>query len=155
MPNNEIPAAVWYEKAAHAIVRSERTLFQYANEANLGLTATECANIARTKEFQAALRAERNRFYKELSTDPQRNRNTAVGQMVFAIQKLLDAEQWDKAVAALTQLFKAEGWTSEATQLTIFNDLNAKDIDGLREKLRKRNDLSAPAKPAVGTKTLK
>ena len=138
MANNTIQRQDWYEKAVVAIVRSEKTLFQFANEHNLGLTSTECQNVARTKEFQAALRAERNRFYKELSTDPSRSRTTAIGQLLFAIQKLLDAEQYDKAVAAIAQLFKAEGWTTDSAQFNIFNDLNAKDIDGLKKKLQEK-----------------
>jgi hypothetical protein len=133
-----LPACDWFEKAAEQIVRQDKTLFQYACEHNLGLKAVECQNIVRTKEFQAAIRAERNRFYKELSTDPTRNRNTAVGQILFAIQKLLDNEQYDKAVGALTQLAKIEGWTSDAAQVSIFNDLNSKDIDALRSKLQKK-----------------
>lgn len=131
-----IPPADWYEKAAVAIVRNEKTLFQWANETNRGLTSTECQNISRTKEFQNALRAERNRYYKELSTDPTRSRNTAVGQLLFAVQKLLEAENYDKAVTALAQLFKVEGWTSDSAQISIFNDLNANDIEGLRKKLK-------------------
>jgi hypothetical protein len=111
---------------------------RYANEHDLGLTSTECQNIVRTKEFQSAIRAERNRYYKELSTDPTRSRTTAIGQLLFAIQKLLEGEQYDKAVTALAQLFKAEGWTSDQAQLNIFNDLNAKDIEGLKKKLKEK-----------------
>ena len=118
------------------MVRSDKSLWAFVNEKNLGLTQTEVTAILKTKEFQAVLRVERNRFYKELASDPTRSRVTAVGQMLFAIQKLLDGEQYDKAVAALSQLFKAEGWTTDAAQLTIFNDLNAKDIDGLRKRLQ-------------------
>lgn len=135
-----IPPAEWYEKAAVAIVRNGQTLFQWANENNKGLLARECENISRTKEFQSALRAERNRLYKELSTDPSRNRNTAVGQLLFAVQKLLEAEQYDKAVTALSQLFKVEGWTTDSAQISIFNDLNANDIEGLRKKLKDAKD---------------
>jgi hypothetical protein len=143
-----IPAAVWYDKAAEAMVRNEYTLFRFANENNLGLKSTECENIARTKEFQAALRAARNRFYKELSTDPTRSRNTAVGQLLFAIQRLLEGEQYDKAVTALSQLFKAEGWTSDQAQLTIFNELSGKDIEGLRARLRGK-DAATPDSTAA------
>lgn len=130
-----IPRLDWYEKAATAIVREEKTLYAWANENKMGLTSTECANIARTKEFQAALRAERNRFYKELATDQDRSRNTAVGQLIFAIQKLLEAEQYDKAVSSLAQLFKVEGWTSDTAQVNVFNELNSKDIEGLKRRL--------------------
>lgn len=131
-----IPRLDWYEKAARAIVREEKTLYAWANENKLGLTSTECANIARTKEFQAALRAERNKFYKELATDPDRSRNVAVGQLIFAISKLLEAEQYDKAVSSLAQLFKVEGWTSDQAQINVFNELNAKDIEGLKRRLQ-------------------
>lgn len=130
-----IPRADWYEKAAEAIVRRGLSLFQFTNEAGLGITSRECENIARTKEFSEVLRTERNKFYKELAVDPSRSRNTAVGQLLFAIQKLLENEQWDKAVSALAQLFKSEGWVSDGAQVNIFQDLNAKDIEALRSKL--------------------
>ncbi len=122
------------------MVRNNRTLFQYANEANLGLTTRECENIVRTKEFMAVMRVERNRFYKELANDPTRSRSTAVGQLLFIVQKLIEAEQYDKAGASLSQLFKVEGWTNDQTQLNIFNDLNSKDIDSLRRKLQGKVD---------------
>lgn len=138
MANITVPRLDWYEKAAVAIVRNGKTLFQFVNENNLGLTSRECENLSRTKEFQAALRAERNRFYKELSTDPSRSRNTAVGQMLFAIQKLLENEQYDKAVAALTQLAKLEGWTSDSANVNIFQDIKAGDLDELRRKLQEK-----------------
>ena len=134
--SNVIPVAEWYEKAAAQIVRENKTLFQWCNEHNKGLTSRECENIARTKEFQAVIRAERNKFYKELANDPTRSRTTAVGQLLFSVQKLIEAEQYDKAVAALAQLFKVEGWTQDQTSVNIFNDLNAKDIDALRRKVQ-------------------
>ena len=138
MANNAIQRQDWYERAACAVVRQDKTLFQFSNENNLGLTSTECQNVARTKEFQSVLRSERNKFYKELSTDPSRSRSTAIGQLLFAVQKLLEGEQYDKAVTALVALAKLEGWTSDQAQLNIFNDLNAKDIEGLKKKLKDR-----------------
>ena len=130
-----IPRLDWYDKAAEAITREGKTLYAYANEQKMGLTSTECANIARTKEFQAALRAARNVYYKELATDPDRSRNVAVGQLIYAVAKLLDAELYDKAVAALAQLFKVEGWTSDQANVNIFNDITAKNIDDLKRTL--------------------
>jgi hypothetical protein len=134
----QVPRQDWYEKAAAAIVRTGKTLYAYVNEAGLGLTSTECGNIARTKEFMAALRAERNKFYKELATDPDRSRNVAVGQLLFVIQKLLENEQYDKASASLLNLFKVEGWATDQTAINIFNDLNSKDIDGLKRRLAEK-----------------
>ena len=131
-----IPSQPWYDDAAEAMVRHNVKLFEYANEKNLGLRKVECDNIVRTKEFMAALRAARNKFYRELANDPTRTRNTAVGQLVHAIQSLIDNAQFDKAVAAIAQLAKMEGWNKEAAQaLNIFQDLSGGDISKLREKL--------------------
>lgn len=132
---NQLPACDWYEKAAEDIVRNDSTLFAWSNKNRKGFTQVECANIARTKEFQATLRVARNKIYKELATDPSRNKNTALGQLVFLIQKMIDAELFDKAVAAIAQLAKLEGWTSDQTQIGIVNDLSGKEIDALRAKL--------------------
>lgn len=133
-----IPVLDWYEKAADAIVRNGKTLFQYTNETNRGLTSKECESIARTKEFQAVLRTARNKHFKELATDPSRSRNTAVGQLLYLVQKLIDIEQYDKAANALDKLFKVEGWSSDAAQINVFNDLGAKDIEDLRKKLMEK-----------------
>jgi hypothetical protein len=106
------------------------------NEAGLGMTKRECEDILRTGEFQKVLRTERNKFFKELANDPSRNRNVAVGQLLFAIQNLLDSEHYDKAVSAIAQLFKAEGWTSDGAAINIFNELKGSDIQALRDRLR-------------------
>lgn len=140
----EVPRQDWYEKAAVAIVRSEKTLFQFSNESNLGLTSRECENIARTKEFQTVLRTERNKYYKELATDSSRSRNTAVGQLIFSITKLIETESYDKAVAAIAQLAKLEGWTSDQAQISVINDLTGKDIEALRARLAKKMEGKLP-----------
>jgi hypothetical protein len=135
---NVISPAEWYEKAAVAIVRNNYSLFRWANENDKGLTQRDCENITRTKAWQDVMRAERNKFFKELANDPSRSRNVAVGQLLFAVQRLLEAEQFDKAVAALAQLFKVEGWANDQTSVNIFNDLSAKNLDDLRKKLGKQ-----------------
>lgn len=126
----------WYDKAANAMVRNGKSLFQWTNENNKGLKKLECDEIAKTPEFMLALRTARNKYYKELATDPTRSRNTAVGQLLYAVERLMDAGLYDKAVAALSQLFKVEGWSNDQTQVNIFQDLNAKDIEALRKKIK-------------------
>lgn len=117
-------------------MRNNTKLFAWVNENNLGITSRECEHIARTREFQAVLRAERNKFYKELANDPSRSRASAVGQLLFAIQKLLEGEQYDKAVGALGQLFKSEGWTTDAASVNIYQDITGKDMEAIRKRLQ-------------------
>lgn len=132
----ERPTEHWFEKAADAIVREGKSLFQYTNEADLGLTSRECENTLRTKAFQEVLRARRNLYYKEIAQDPSLSRAAVKGQLVLAINKMLEKEQFDKAANAIMQLAKLEGWTSDGTNVNVFNELTAKDITALREKFR-------------------
>lgn len=82
----------------------------------------------------SALRACRNRYYKELANDPSRNRAAAVGRLLHIIDKLIEVQQFDKASSALVQLLKAEGWSNEQTNVNI-NEVTGKDIEALRAKV--------------------
>jgi hypothetical protein len=131
---SERPSEWWYEKAADAIVREGKTLFLFSNENDLGLTSRECDNVQRTKAFQEVLRQRRNLYYKEIAQDPSLSRAAIKGQLVLAINKLLEKEQYDKAATAIMQLAKLEGWTSDGTSVNIIEGLTAKDLTELKKK---------------------
>lgn len=116
------------------MVREGKSLFLYSNEKDLGLTQRECENTLRTKTFQEVLRTRRNVYYKEIANDPSLSRAAVKGQLVLAINKMLEKEQFDKAANAIMQLAKLEGWTSDGTNVNVFNDLTAKDFTELRKK---------------------
>ncbi|CAN5950550.1 unnamed protein product [Sphagnum jensenii] len=97
------------------IVREGRSLFAATNEMNLGMTNRECENISKTQAFQEVLRTRRNLYYKEIANDPSLTRNAVKGQLVLAINKMLEKELYDKAANAIMQLAKLEGWTSDGT----------------------------------------
>lgn len=127
----------WYGKAAFDIARNNYTLFRWVNENNKGLTKLECERVAKSPEFQQVLRTERYKLYKELAKDAGHSRTVAVGQLLFIVEKLIEAGSFDKAAASLAQLFKVEGWSVEqAGQVNIFQDLGARDIAALRAKLK-------------------
>lgn len=140
---NEKPTEHWYEKACDAIVREGKSLFAYSNEADLGLTNRECGNILQTKAFQEVLRTRRNIYYKEIANDSSLSRAAVKGQLVLAITKMLEKEQYDKAANAIMQLAKLEGWTSDGTNVNVFNELTARDLAELRTKFT----AAKPAKP--------
>lgn len=130
----EKPTEHWYEKACDAIVREGKTLFAFSNQEDLGLTNRECENILKTKGFQEVLRTRRNVYYKEIANDASLSRAAVKGQLVLAITKMLEKEQYDKAANAIMQLAKLEGWTSDGTNVNVFNELTAKDLADLRTK---------------------
>lgn len=124
----------WFEKAADMMVRESKSLYAATNELDLGITSKECLAIAQNKTFQEVLRTRRNVFYKEIANDPSLSRNAVKGQLVLAITKMLEREQFDKAANAIMQLAKLEGWTSDGTNVNVFNELTAKDLTELRKK---------------------
>lgn len=132
----------WYQKAAEIMVREGVNLFAATQKLDLGIRPSECEEIAASKEFLSVLRAERNRFYKELAGDPARSRTTAVGQLLFVIEKLLEHEQYEKAAEAIFKLSRIEGWTTEQAAQNLFFDLTGKDLTELRKKF-------APTQPSV------
>lgn len=139
------PTEHWYEGACDAIVREGKSLFAYVNEKDLGLTNRECEAVTKRKEFQEVLRVRRNIYYKELANDASLSRAAVKGQLVLTITKLLEKEQFDKAANAIMQLAKFEGWTSDGTNVNVFNDLTAKDLADLRTKFT--NKLATESKP--------
>lgn len=124
----------WFDAAADAIVREQKTLFLFSNEKGLGLTQRECEAVLRTRAFQEVIRVRRNHYYKELANDPSLSRQAVKGQLVHAITKLIEKGQEDKAVTAIMSLAKFEGWTSDGTNVNVFNDLTQKDLIELRKK---------------------
>lgn len=135
----EKPQEHWYDAAANAIVREGKTLFKYSVEKDLGLTSTECENIQRTKKFQEILRTQRNLYYKELALDGTLTKTAVEGQMIFAITKLLENGQYDKAVAAMMSLAKIKGWQTDSASVNIFQQMTGGDISKLKETLAKQS----------------
>lgn len=102
----------------------------------MGLTARECENVQKTKLFQETLRTRRNIYHKEIAGDSSFSRAAAKGQLMVAINKMMEKEQYDKAAAAIMNLAKLEGWTSDGTSVNVFADLTATDLAKLREKFK-------------------
>lgn len=130
------PVEHWYSQAAAIMVRDGLSLFGATNMLDLGIRNSECEVIQLTPEFQAVIRAERNKFYKELADDPTRSRRAAVGRLVFLVDRLIEREQFEKAANALMQLAKLESWISEGANISIFQDLSQKDLEALRIKFK-------------------
>lgn len=116
------------------MIREDKNLFAFTNEANLGLTQRECESVLRSKHFREILRQRRNLYYKELANDPSLSKAAMKGQLVYAITRLIEKGQEDKAVTAIMSLAKFEGWTSDAANVNVFQDLSQKDLNEIRKK---------------------
>lgn len=134
----EKPAEGWYQAAARAMVRSGLTLAKYSVENDLGIRLSELENIQRTKLFQEVLRTERNIYYKELAIDNSLTKSALEGHLIFAITKMLENEQYDKASNAIMQYAKLKGWAADQTNVNIFDAISGGDISKLKGLVEKQ-----------------
>jgi hypothetical protein len=131
----QVKSEHWWADCADCMIREGRNMFFYCNEHGLGLTSAECDKVTRSQVFQELFRIRRNIYYKELANDSSLTRTAVKGQLVLAIQKMIEKEQYDKAANAIMQLAKLEGWTSDGTNVNVFNDVTQKDLDALRKRV--------------------
>jgi hypothetical protein len=130
------PEETWFQKAAEKIAREGKTLYAACLELEIPITSREAENVFRTKAFQRVLWAERQRFAKELANEPERNKSSLVGQMLFAAQQLLNEGKFDKAAEVLFKLARIEGYVGNETQVTVIGQLTQTEIDAAKERLK-------------------
>jgi len=133
------------------MVQYEKDIWVAATELDLGLTSEECVRVTKNKIFQKLLRGERTKVYNELARDPQRSKDTLVGQAIHSIAKLMEAEQYDKALTGILSLAKIEGFVGSDTNINVFSGLSTKEMADLKAKIKKDQDGPSPIPPAQGS----
>lgn len=134
----------YFQRLAVFMVENEKDIFVAATELELGLTSEECVRVTKNKIFQKLLRSERTKVYNELARDPQRSKDTLVGKALFAIDKLLELEHFDKALTGILSLAKIEGYVGNDTNVNLFSGLSTKDMEQLKVKLKQNQDGASP-----------
>jgi hypothetical protein len=132
---------VWFQKLAAQMVRTGHNLNKVQHDLNLEMTSRECENLAVDKEFVACLRGERHRYYKEIATDPTRSKTTKIGQMEILALKLEEEGFLEKAAKVHLDISKLEGWLDSQTQVNVFGDLSAADLQKMRERVKAAGDI--------------
>jgi hypothetical protein len=127
----------WHQKVAEKMVREDKTLYAAAMELNIPITSREAENLTRTKTFQRVLWQERHKLQKEIALDPERNKQSLIGQMAMIAQKLIEQDKFDKAAEVLFKLARIEGHVGPETQVTVLEKFTQSELDAAREKLGK------------------
>ena len=130
------PIEPWHQQVVELMVRYGLSLRLAAQEIGHPIEAEEAEKLFRRKGFQRLLALERQKFYKEIADDPDRNKRTAIGLLLLALQKLADSGEWDKVTDGVLKLAKLEGWLQPETQVSVFQDISQKDLDAIKVKLQ-------------------
>lgn len=127
------------------MVRQGLSLRQAASESGIDLTEKDCATLERRKSFNRLLWQARHQYWAEIARDPERSKESLIGQLCVLAQKLDADGSYDKAANVLFQAAKVEGWTTGDTQVNVFGQLTAKEFSELRERIK--NAPSLETKP--------
>lgn len=138
----------FYSKLAQYMVREDKNCWQASVELELGLTQDECVDIMKNSMFQTILRSERMKLYNELAQNPMRTKHTLIGQAVVCVEKLMEAEQYEKAMNAIVNLAKIEGWVGSDTNINVFAGLSSKELADMKAKLKGSVQTLPPADTA-------
>ena len=128
----------WWQPVAELCAREGLSVREAATRLRIEIDNEAAANTFRTKGFQKILRNERQRFYMEIAADPTWSRKTAVGKMLYLVDRLMDAGEHDKALEGLLKVARVEGWLSGETQVTVFNQLTDKEIAEIKQRAAER-----------------
>lgn len=122
---------------AELMAREGLTLRVAATRLQLALSSEEAANLFRTKGFQKLLQTERYRFFREIAADPEWSKRTAIGQMLYANQRLMEQGEYSQVIEGVLKVAKLEGWIGSESTVNVFGGLSQLEMDGLRESLLK------------------
>jgi hypothetical protein len=136
MPRNNDTEYPFFARLSTFMVTNDVDIFAAATELELGLTSAECQRLLKNKGFLRVLRTARLKAYTELANDPDQNKDSLIGKGIYCVDRLMDDQQYDKALSGILSLAKIQGYVGADSTVNVFAGLNTKDMEALKAKLK-------------------
>lgn len=133
----------WHLQVAEIMAREGYTIQEALTKLKVACGSEEARNTFRSKSFQHLLRQERNRFFREIGTDSEWAKKTAIGKLLACAEALYTRGEYDKAAEVILKACKVEGWVGEAVNVNVFAGMTGRDLDQIREKLAEKAQAEA------------
>jgi hypothetical protein len=135
----------WWAPAAELMAREGLTLAESVTRLGVAINTIEARNTFRSAQFQRLLLTTRNRHFREVGTNAEWSKKTAVGQLLECAAALFARGEFDKCAEVILKATKIEGWVGEAGNVNVFAGMTGRDLDQIRAKLQERKDQEAKA----------
>lgn len=127
-----------YARLAEKMVRENKNIRQAAMELHMNYGTDELVALECRKGFQRVLWTERNKFYKDLAMDPERDKIALIGQMEMNVQKLQADGMHKDAIEGLLKIAKVKGYVSADQQVNIFGNVTPKELEEAKRIIGER-----------------
>lgn len=131
-----IKEELWHPQAVELMARTGCSLKQACTELEIDITNEECTILLRRASFNRLVWQARHRYFRDLGSDPNFSKDTAIGKMVALSQKLDEAGEYDKSAEVLFKIAKMTGWVGPESTVSVFGELSQRDLDAIRTKLK-------------------
>ena len=131
------PLRNWHIRCAEAMVANFWTFRQAAQELEIPLTMEEADKVEKSREFRNVLESARLRYWEELATNPSRNKESTIGEMIWLCRQLEREGSFDKALEGFYKIARICGWLDADTNVNIFGKITQADIEQARKELEK------------------
>lgn len=128
----------WWQSAAELMAREGLALDEAATRLKIAITSQEARSTQRSKPFQRLLLTERNRFFREIASNREWSKATAVGILLDCCERLRQEGEFDKAAEVILKAAKILGWVGETGNVQVFAGMTGRELEQVREKLVKR-----------------
>ena len=121
---------------AEKMVKEQKSIVQAARDLGIELTIDDLEAQLRSDEFQRVLWKTKFEYYSGIANQPGRTKAAALGLMTLALENLALKGEWEKVIEGVLKLGKVEGWVGGDSNVNVFANLTAKDIEDAIKRLQ-------------------
>jgi len=133
----------YFPRLADKIVREGMDIYSAAEDLELGLKKDEIDKLQRNPVFKTHLGLSQIRWYREIGTDPKRDKEYLEGFMLDMAEKLAAGNSYKEASEAALKYAKLKGYVGDDTTTNAFANLSPSEKLQVLEALKKEKKQAA------------
>jgi hypothetical protein len=130
----------WLLEAIQLMVQDGLSLKQAAMELEKEVSSKECEVILRRPSFIRLLWEARYRYFNQVASDPNFKKESTIGKLLNLAEKLEAEGKHRDAADAVFKAAKIAGFVGVETQVSVFGELSAKDLEAIRQKVSEQKE---------------
>lgn len=134
-------AEPWYRDVASLMLRDRMPFRAALVTLNIHVSGEEADKVEHSAAFRKMLDQEQQLLYQELASNPNFNKQSVVGGMLHAVQQLLRAGEFDKAITGFLGIAKIQNWIGAESNINVMLGVSQRDIDEARAKLQEKKEV--------------